>query len=67
MLQGDGTLERIVADADTLTAMLDPLCGWEGPMDGDSVVRESLAEALMMLVGLATASPSSSLPLVDRG
>ncbi|KAK9846461.1 hypothetical protein WJX81_004401 [Elliptochloris bilobata] len=45
----DGTLERLVADAGVLTAMLEPLCGWEAPKEGDSVVRESLAEALMML------------------
>ena len=33
-----------------LTAMLEPLCGWGREKEGDAGVRESLAEALMMLV-----------------
>lgn len=42
---------RLAADAGVLGAMLDALCGWERPADGDRVVREALAEALLMLVG----------------
>ena len=34
-----------------LAAMLEPLCGWGCAKEGDAGVRESLAEALMMLVG----------------
>ena len=43
-------MELLAADAGMLTAMLEPLCSRNGPKDSDGVVRESLAEALMMLV-----------------
>jgi len=49
--QADGVMGRLAADAGVLGAMLDALCGWERPADGDRVVREALAEALLMLVG----------------
>jgi len=42
---------RMAAEAGVLDAMLDALCGWERPADSDRVVREALAEALLMLVG----------------
>lgn len=48
--QADGTLAQLVGDRGVLTAMLEPLCGWGCDKEGDAGVRESLAEALMMLV-----------------
>lgn len=48
--QADGTLAQLAGDKGVLTAMLEPLCGWGCAKEGDAGVRESLAEALMMLV-----------------
>ena len=51
MWQADGTLAQLAGDKGVLMAMLEPLCGWGCAKEGDAGVRESLAEALMMLVG----------------
>ena len=66
--QADGTLAQLVGDKGVLTAMLEPLCGWGCDKEGDAGVRESLAEALMMLVSClgSLATIMQSMPLAMK-